>query len=181
MGIYIIFVLSFNENIWCGHSWEAPHWGASHEYKQHMFLSEDKKSINTFGWKKYLIWNYGIVIDYISALYFLKKKKKEKSNNKKNEKQTNKQKPKKQTKQTYRKSKYRLLQLWLIVFNTFIPVFLKWTFPSLIFYNSSIAANRGFNQKSIAKWQTVQILMRWFITYHLIWTCTVCKTICIGL
>ena len=39
----------------------------------------------------------------------------------------------------------------------------------------------GFCQKSIIEWQTVKILMRWLITSHLIWICTVCKGTCIGL
>ena len=46
----------------CGYSLEAPYWGASNEYQQHMFLWRNKKNINTFGLKKkkHLIKSYGI-------------------------------------------------------------------------------------------------------------------------
>ena len=33
----LIFFLFLKENIFCGYSLEAPHWGASNEYPQHMF------------------------------------------------------------------------------------------------------------------------------------------------
>ena len=35
--IHIIFFLFLHENIYCGYSLEAPYWGASNEYPQHMF------------------------------------------------------------------------------------------------------------------------------------------------
>ena len=47
--------------------------------------------------------------------------------------------------------------------NSFIPESLKWSFPSLNL-GTCIVANRGFSQKSIRGWQTVQILMRCLIT-----------------
>ena len=36
----------------CGYSLEAPHWGASNEYPQHLFSWRNKKNSNNFGWKK---------------------------------------------------------------------------------------------------------------------------------
>ena len=51
-GIHIIFFLFLNEDICCGYSLEAPHWGASNEYPQHMFLLRNKKAISIFRMKK---------------------------------------------------------------------------------------------------------------------------------
>ena len=42
-----IFFLFFHENICCGYSLEASHWGASNEYPQHILLGRNKKNINT--------------------------------------------------------------------------------------------------------------------------------------
>ena len=41
----LIFFLFLHENIYCGYSLEAPHWGTSNEYQQHMFLWRNKKNI----------------------------------------------------------------------------------------------------------------------------------------
>ena len=35
--------LFLEENIFCGYSLEAPPWGASNEYPQHMYSSKNKK------------------------------------------------------------------------------------------------------------------------------------------
>ena len=40
-----IFFLFLDKNICCGYSLEAPRWGASNKYPQHMFLSRNKKTI----------------------------------------------------------------------------------------------------------------------------------------
>ena len=48
---FIVFVL-LNENIYCGYSLEVPQRGASNENTQNMFLSRNKKNIDTFWWKK---------------------------------------------------------------------------------------------------------------------------------
>ena len=52
-------------------------------------------------------------------------------------------------------------------FNSFIPEFLKWTFP---FLNLDLTtdANRGFSLKLNTEWQKV-------------WICTDCKVVCFGL
>ena len=59
----IFFLISvLKHTLW--YSLEAPHWGASNEYPQHMFLLRYKKIINTFWLKKknnnnkQLIWSY---------------------------------------------------------------------------------------------------------------------------
>ena len=41
----LISLLFLDKNICCGYSLEAPWWGASNEYPQHMFLSRNKKNI----------------------------------------------------------------------------------------------------------------------------------------
>ena len=41
------FFLFLKENICCGYSLEAPHWGASNEYPQHMFSVRNKKNLDT--------------------------------------------------------------------------------------------------------------------------------------
>ena len=41
----LIFFLFLQENICCGYSLEAPRWGASNEYPQHIFVEN---------WEKYL-------------------------------------------------------------------------------------------------------------------------------
>ena len=41
----LIFFLILHENICCGYSLEAPCWGTSNEYPQHMFLWWNKKTI----------------------------------------------------------------------------------------------------------------------------------------
>ena len=51
----LIFFLFFHKNICCGYSLEVPHWGASNEYPQHMFLWRSKK--NNI-WITPLIWSY---------------------------------------------------------------------------------------------------------------------------
>ena len=54
------------------YSLEAPHWGASNEYPQNMFLWENKKNITTFQSKKahYLeLWNTLTLNDSSSSLY----------------------------------------------------------------------------------------------------------------
>ena len=48
---YQVVFLFLNKNICCGYSLEAPQWGASNEYPQHMFLLRNKKNIDTF-WLK---------------------------------------------------------------------------------------------------------------------------------
>ena len=52
---YWYFFLFLLENICCGYLLEAPHWGASYEYPQHMFSCRNKKSII---WIPPLIWSY---------------------------------------------------------------------------------------------------------------------------
>ena len=51
--------------------------------------------------------------------------------------------------------------------NPFTPEFMKWTRPSPNLV-TSIVANRGFSQKSMADWQPVQIQMRRLVTSRLI-------------
>ena len=41
-----IFVLFLDKSICCGYSSEAPRWGTSNEYPQHMFSSSNKKTVN---------------------------------------------------------------------------------------------------------------------------------------
>ena len=62
------------------------------------------------------------------------------------------------------------LNIWIYstYLNTFIPEFLKWTFPSLNL-DMSTDVNRGFIQKSKTELQTVLSLKS-----HLIWIYTVC-------
>ena len=43
----IVFLFLY-KNICCGYSLEAPRRGTSNEYPQHMFLSRNKKNIDTF-------------------------------------------------------------------------------------------------------------------------------------
>ena len=43
-----IFLIFLHEIICCGHSLEAPLWGASNEYPQHMFSWGDKRKISTW-------------------------------------------------------------------------------------------------------------------------------------
>ena len=64
-GIHIIFSLFLDVNICCGYSLEAPHWGASNEYPQHMFLLRNKKDISSFLMKKVpylLLWLFSLKI-----------------------------------------------------------------------------------------------------------------------
>ena len=51
-GIPIIVFLILNKNICCGYSLQVCDPGASTAYQQHMFLSRNKKTINTFPLKK---------------------------------------------------------------------------------------------------------------------------------
>ena len=53
----LISFLFLSENICCGYSLEAPRWGASNEYPQHMFLSRNKENIM---WIPPLICSYAI-------------------------------------------------------------------------------------------------------------------------
>ena len=41
-----------NKSVCCVYSLEAPQWGASNEYPQHMFSSGNMKNIDTFWLKK---------------------------------------------------------------------------------------------------------------------------------
>ena len=52
----LIAFLFLHENICCGYSLEAPRWGASNEYPQHMFSWRNKKNIM---WLPPLICRYG--------------------------------------------------------------------------------------------------------------------------
>ena len=52
----LISFLFLNKNICCGYSLEAPRWGASNEYPQHMYLSRNKKNIM---WIPPFICSYG--------------------------------------------------------------------------------------------------------------------------
>ena len=68
-GIHIIFFLFLHENIRCGYSLEAPRWGASSEYPQHMFSWRNMEDISIFQMKKapyLLLWLYteGIAPDW---------------------------------------------------------------------------------------------------------------------
>ena len=47
-----IFFLFLDKNVCCGYSLEAPRWGASNKYPQHMFSWKNKKNINIFPEKK---------------------------------------------------------------------------------------------------------------------------------
>ena len=49
--------LILNKNTCCGYSLEAPRWGTSNEYPQHMFLSRNKKNIT---WIPPLICSYAL-------------------------------------------------------------------------------------------------------------------------
>ena len=52
---HITFFLLLHKNICCGYSLEAPQWGVSNEYQQHMFSWRNKKKISViFSWKKCL-------------------------------------------------------------------------------------------------------------------------------
>ena len=42
----LIFLLFLHENICCGYSLEAPQWGTSNEYSQHIFSWRNKQNIN---------------------------------------------------------------------------------------------------------------------------------------
>ena len=66
----------------CGYSLEAPHWGASNKYPQHMFSWRNKKNIY-FQMKKHLIWRYRNIYqccifwcyahDYVCKLFIMRK------------------------------------------------------------------------------------------------------------
>ena len=56
--IRYIFFLFLHKNICCGYSLEAPQWGASNEYTQHMFPWRNKKNINVFCWTGWIILSY---------------------------------------------------------------------------------------------------------------------------
>ena len=45
---YGVNILFHHKNICCGYSLEAPHWGASNEYPQHMILLRNKKNRKNF-------------------------------------------------------------------------------------------------------------------------------------
>ena len=62
--------------------------------------------------------------------------------------------------------------------NHFIPKFLMRTFPSLNLDRAILTNGDQSKRKTrVANW----ILMRWLIMSHLIWLCTVCKSIWFGL
>ena len=46
--IKVIFFLFLHENTYCGYSLEAPQWGASNEYPQHVFSWRNKKILKYF-------------------------------------------------------------------------------------------------------------------------------------
>ena len=56
----LISILFLNKNICCGYSLEAPRWGASNEYPQHMFSLRNKKNIM---WIPPLICSYELLAD----------------------------------------------------------------------------------------------------------------------
>ena len=65
----LISFLFLDENICYGYSLEAPRWGASNEYPQHMFLSRNKKNIM---WIPLLICSYVRTPNsYLQITYFL--------------------------------------------------------------------------------------------------------------
>ena len=55
----LISFLFLHENIHCGYSLEAPRWGASNEYPQHMFSWRNKKNIM---WIPPLICSYAVCL-----------------------------------------------------------------------------------------------------------------------
>ena len=55
----MIFFFFLNENICCGYSSEAPHWGASNEYHNICFCWEIRKISAFFGWRKCHICCFG--------------------------------------------------------------------------------------------------------------------------
>ena len=61
VGYQVTLFLFLQENICCGYSLEAPRWGASNEYQQHIFSWRNKKKYQyLFCWNKKnrLIWGF---------------------------------------------------------------------------------------------------------------------------
>ena len=54
-----MFFLFLHENICCGNSLEAPRWGASNEFPQHMFSCRNKKNVYLI---PPLVWSYDMRI-----------------------------------------------------------------------------------------------------------------------
>ena len=50
-----MFFLLLHKNLRCGYSLEVPHWGISNEYPHHIFAWRNKKNINDFWFKKWLV------------------------------------------------------------------------------------------------------------------------------
>ena len=50
----LIFFLFLHENICCGYSLEAPHWGASNEYPQHIYFLGEIRKLLCGGYSSYL-------------------------------------------------------------------------------------------------------------------------------
>ena len=55
-----IFLSVLHKNTCCGYSLEAPHWGASNEYPQHVFLWRNKKKCPLILSKTHLIRSTGL-------------------------------------------------------------------------------------------------------------------------
>ena len=71
-GIHVIFFLLLDAQICCWYSLEAPQWGASNEYPQHMFLLRNKRNIDTF-WKKNNTLSCPMILCFWWNKYLIKK------------------------------------------------------------------------------------------------------------
>ena len=58
----LISFLFLHENVCCGYSLEAPHWGTSNEYPQHMFSWRNKKNI---------LWIPPLIYSYVIYMFWL--------------------------------------------------------------------------------------------------------------
>ena len=63
----LIFFLFLHENICCGYSLEASHWGTSNEYPQYMFSWRNNKNIYLI---PTLIWSYGRWVVVFSTIKY---------------------------------------------------------------------------------------------------------------
>ena len=69
----LIFFLFLNENIHCGYSLEAPHWGTSNEYLQCMFSSRQALLMSTHN--VCFCWDWGTSNEYPQCMFPLRNKK----------------------------------------------------------------------------------------------------------
>ena len=68
----LIFFLFLNENIHCGYSLEAPHWGTSNEYPQCMFWSRQALLMSTHN--VCFCWDWGTSNEYPQCMFSLRNK-----------------------------------------------------------------------------------------------------------